>query len=60
MCPTRPQLVFFKNDETSDIYTATHKGELRDESREIWTSENKGDILKAFGELKEALKSSTA
>lgn len=56
--PTRPQLVFFKNDEVSDIFTAMHKGELGEKSREVWTNENKGDILKAFGELKEALKSS--
>lgn len=56
--PTRPQLVFFKNDEVSDIFMAMHKGELGEKSREVWTNENKGDILKAFGELKEALKSS--
>ncbi|KAK1241080.1 hypothetical protein MKX08_001054 [Trichoderma sp. CBMAI-0020] len=58
MCvsPTRPQLVFFKNDEVSDIFTAMHKGKLGAKSREIWTNENKEDILKAFGELKDALK----
>lgn len=55
--PTRPQLVFFKNDEVSDIFTAMHKGELGEKSREAWTNENKEDILKAFGELKEALNS---
>ncbi|PNP39503.1 NADPH-dependent FMN reductase [Trichoderma gamsii] len=55
--PTRPQLVFFKNDEISDIFTAMHKGELGEKSREAWTNENKEDILKAFGELKEALNS---
>ncbi|KAL7891977.1 flavoprotein-like protein [Trichoderma sp. SZMC 28014] len=54
--PTRPQLVFFKNDEVSDISTAMHKGELGEKSREAWTTENKEDILKAFDELKEALK----
>jgi NAD(P)H-dependent FMN reductase len=58
--PTRPQLVFFKNDETSEIMEAMRKGELGEKSREIWTNENKVDILKAFGELKEALKSSPA
>lgn len=36
-----------------------HEGELGEKSREIWTNENKEDILKAFGELKEALKSPT-
>ncbi|KAL7924574.1 flavoprotein-like protein [Trichoderma austrokoningii] len=54
--PTRPQLVFYKNDEISDIFTAMHEGELGDKSRELWTSENKEEILKAFGELKLALK----
>lgn len=54
---TRPQLLFFKNEEISDIFTAMHNGELGEKSREIWASENKEDILKAFGELKEALRS---
>jgi NAD(P)H-dependent FMN reductase len=52
---TRPQLIFAKDDETSDIFTAMHKGELGEKSRKSWTSENKQDILKAFEELKEAL-----
>ncbi|GFP57738.1 NAD(P)H-dependent FMN reductase LOT6 [Trichoderma asperellum] len=62
MCvsPTRPQLVFFKSDETSDIFTAMHKGELGERSREIWTTKDKQDILKAFEELKEALKTPSA
>ncbi|RFU75899.1 nadph-dependent fmn reductase [Trichoderma arundinaceum] len=54
--PTRPQLVFAKNGETPEIFAAMHKGELGEKSRELWTSENKKDILKAFEELKEALK----
>lgn len=52
---TKPLLVFAKDGETSDIFTAMHKGELGSKSREIWTSQNKQDILKAFEELKEAL-----
>ncbi|PTB39149.1 hypothetical protein M441DRAFT_70294 [Trichoderma asperellum CBS 433.97] len=58
--PTRPQLVFVKSDEISDIFTAMHKGELGERSREIWTTKDKQDILKAFGELKEALKTPSA
>lgn len=54
--PTRPQLIFAKDGETSDIFAAMHKGELGEKSREVWTTENKRDILKAFQELKEALK----
>lgn len=62
MCvsPTRPQLLFFKNDEMSDIFTAMHNGELGEKSREIWTSKDKQDILKAFEELKEALRTPAA
>lgn len=56
--PTRPQLVFYKSDEISDIFMAMHKGELGEKSHEIWTSKDKQDILKAFGELKEALETS--
>ncbi|KAL7942703.1 flavoprotein-like protein [Trichoderma barbatum] len=54
--PTRPLLVFKKNDDTADIFGAMHKGELGEKSREAWTTGNKQDILKAFEELKEALK----
>lgn len=43
----------------SVVLPAMHEGELGEKSREIWTNENKEDILKAFGELKEALKSPT-
>ncbi|UKZ80021.1 hypothetical protein TrVFT333_007785 [Trichoderma virens FT-333] len=58
--PTRPQLVFAKNDEASDIFAAMHKGELGEKSREVWMTENKRDILKAFEELKEAIKNPPA
>lgn len=34
-----------------------HKGELGEKSREAWANKNKGYILKAFDELKEALRS---
>ncbi|KAM0253629.1 hypothetical protein ACHAQJ_007204 [Trichoderma viride] len=58
--PTRPQLKFVKDDETADIFAAMHKGELGEKSREIWTTENRYDMLKAFEELKEALKAPPA
>lgn len=58
--PTRPQLIFVKSGETSEIFAAMHKGELGEKSRETWTTENKQDILKAFEELKEALKTPPA
>ncbi|KAL6812321.1 flavoprotein-like protein [Trichoderma camerunense] len=58
--PTRPQLIFAKNGETSDILAAMHKGELGEKSREIWSTENKKDIVKAFEELKEAIKNPPA
>ncbi|KAL6694174.1 flavoprotein-like protein [Trichoderma pleuroticola] len=58
--PTRPQLIFAKDGETSDIFAAMHKGELGEKSREVWTTENKKDIVKAFEELKEAIKNPPA
>ncbi|KAL6872765.1 hypothetical protein J3F83DRAFT_730931 [Trichoderma novae-zelandiae] len=58
--PTRPQLVFAKNGGVSEILDAMHKGELGVNSREVWTTEDKGDILKAFEELKIALKAPAA
>ncbi|KAH0490935.1 hypothetical protein TgHK011_002381 [Trichoderma gracile] len=54
--PTRPQLVFARIGEVSEIMDAMHKGELGVKSRETWTTENRKDILGSFEELKLALK----
>jgi NAD(P)H-dependent FMN reductase len=52
---TRPQLVFSKTGETPDVFTAMSQGQLGDQSREDW-AKDPSSILKAFGELEEALK----
>ncbi|TFB00395.1 hypothetical protein CCMA1212_007637 [Trichoderma ghanense] len=58
--PTRPQLVFARKEgEVPEIMDAMHKGELGVKSREVWMTENRMDILKAFEELKLALKTPT-
>ena len=58
VCPTRPQLTFGKTSEAPDVFTAMSTGKLGDSSRENWTEDSHAEILRAFGELEDALKSS--
>ncbi|KAH8811258.1 flavoprotein-like protein [Xylogone sp. PMI_703] len=55
VCSTRPQLIFRKSAGTPDVFTAMSQGQLGEQSHEDWANEP-SNILKAFGELKEALK----